>query len=89
MTEKVAGVTGSADIAAGGVMGVAFAALALLFTKRYPAGLYDFVLGLDRLRVADWAALESRVKTVTSGTVSVPAPNRPPARRVISRGLDL
>lgn len=47
------------------------------------------VLGLDRLRVADWAALESRVKTVTSGTVSVPAPNRPPARRVISRGLDL
>lgn len=27
---------------------VAFAALALLFTKRYPGGLYDFVLGLDR-----------------------------------------
>jgi Domain of unknown function (DUF4389) len=38
---------------------VLFAAIALLFTTRYPRGIFDFVLGLDRwvLRVVGYAGL--------------------------------
>jgi Domain of unknown function (DUF4389) len=40
-------------------VGVFFAAIALLFTSRYPRGLYDFVLGMNRwaFRVAAYASL--------------------------------
>jgi Domain of unknown function (DUF4389) len=47
--------------AAGGLVAlfVLFAAIALLFTGRYPRGIYDLVLGMDRwaLRVAAYAGL--------------------------------
>jgi hypothetical protein len=42
---------------------VIFAAIALLFTTRYPRGIFDFVLGLDRwvLRVVTYATLMTDV----------------------------
>ena len=84
-----AGDTGAADTATvnggGGLVGllVFFAGIALLFTARYPAGIFDAVLGMDRwaARVVAYAALMTDVyppfRLDQGGTEPAPAPLPP------------
>ena len=88
----------SSELGAGGLLGllVLIAAVALLFTARYPRSLYALIVGIDRwsLRVAAYAGLMTDAyppfRLDQGGTDPGPVPASPaPAAPLVPRGLGL